>query len=154
MLDSLLIKHGFGKCLSATPTKSSQKTHWLDDHKNHVHQSTFFQYIILWMYYIFVDHNKTKPFNKKWYTQVNQRCLLMNPLMHAICYTHLIFIMLSYSLRYQNLSTEIKTPSLNCYCYFRVISVWIQALLILIKLQILMSGTFLKLEDFILSTLT
>ena len=25
--------------------------------------------------------------------------------------------------RYQNLSTEIKTPSLNCYCYFRVISV-------------------------------
>ena len=44
-------------------------------------------------------------------------------LMHAICCTHLIFIILSYSLRYQNLSTEIKTPSLNCCCYFRVISV-------------------------------
>ena len=27
------------------------------------------------------------------------------------------------ALRYQNLSTEIKTPSLNCYRYFRVISV-------------------------------
>ena len=26
--------------------------------------------------------------------------------------------MLSHSLHYQNLSTEIKTPSLNCYCYF------------------------------------
>ena len=48
---------------------------------------------------------------------------LMNPLMHAMFYTHLIFIMLSHSLHYQNLSTEIKTPSLNCYCYFRVISV-------------------------------
>ena len=41
----------------------------------------------------------------------------------AICYTHLIFIMLSCFLRYQNLSTKIKTPSLDCYCYFRVISV-------------------------------
>ena len=41
MLDSLLIKHGFEKCLSATPTKRSQKMHWLDDHKNHVHQLTY-----------------------------------------------------------------------------------------------------------------
>ena len=41
MLDSLLIKHGFGKCLSAAPTKHSQKMHWLDDHKNHVHQLTY-----------------------------------------------------------------------------------------------------------------
>ena len=88
------------------------------------------------------------------YSSQPARFLLTNPLMHAICYTYLIFIMLSYSLRYQNLSTEIKTPSLNCYCYFRVISVWIQALLILIKLQIIMSWTFLKPEDFILSTLT
>ena len=31
------IEHGFGKCLSATPTKRSQKMHWLDDHKNHIH---------------------------------------------------------------------------------------------------------------------
>ena len=29
----------------------------------------------------------------------------------------------SYFLHYQKLSTEIKTPSLNCYCYFRVTSV-------------------------------
>ena len=36
----------------------------------------------------------------------------MSLLMHAICYTHLIFIMLSHFLHYQNLSTEIKTPSL------------------------------------------
>ena len=41
MLDNLLIKHGFEKCLSATPTKRSQKMHWLDDHKNHVHQLTY-----------------------------------------------------------------------------------------------------------------
>ena len=41
MLDSLLIKHGFGKYLSATPTKHWQKMHWLDDHKNHVHQLTY-----------------------------------------------------------------------------------------------------------------
>ena len=38
MFDSLLIKHGFGKCLSTSPTKRSQKIHWLDDHKSHVHQ--------------------------------------------------------------------------------------------------------------------
>ena len=41
MLDSLLIKHGFGKCLSAITTKRSQKLHWLDDHKNHIHQLTY-----------------------------------------------------------------------------------------------------------------
>ena len=40
MLDSLLKKHGFGKCLSGTSTKRSQKMHWLDDYKNHVHQLT------------------------------------------------------------------------------------------------------------------
>ena len=51
MYDSLLssIKHGFGKCLSATPTKGSQKIHWLDDHKNHIHQLiyTHFDTIII-----------------------------------------------------------------------------------------------------------
>ena len=41
MLNSLLIKHGYGKCLSATPTKRSQKMHWLNDHKNRVHQLTY-----------------------------------------------------------------------------------------------------------------
>ena len=41
MLDSLLIKHGLGECLSSTPTKRSQKMHWLDDHKNHIHQLTY-----------------------------------------------------------------------------------------------------------------
>ena len=41
MLDSLLIKHGFGKCLSATPTKCSQKMHWLGNPQNHVHQLTY-----------------------------------------------------------------------------------------------------------------
>ena len=50
----------------------------------------------------------------------------------------------SYFLHYQNLSTEIKTPSLNCYCYFRVTSVWIQAFLIWINLKAIMSGTFLS----------
>ena len=87
------------------------------------------------------------------YSSQPARFLLMNLLMHAICYTHLTFIMLPYSLGYQNLSTEIKSPSFNYYCYFRVLSVWIQALLILIKLQI-MSRTYLKLKDIILSTLT
>ena len=38
MSDSLLIKHGFRKCLSVTPTKRSEKMHWLHDHKNHTHQ--------------------------------------------------------------------------------------------------------------------
>ena len=38
MFDSLLIKHGFEKCLPARPTKRSQKMHWIDDHKNHVYQ--------------------------------------------------------------------------------------------------------------------
>ena len=51
MYDSLLssIKHGFGKCLSATPTKGSQKINWLDDHKNHIHQLiyTHFDTIII-----------------------------------------------------------------------------------------------------------
>ena len=41
MLDSLLIKHGFRKCLSATPTKRSQKMHWLFNHKNYVQQLTY-----------------------------------------------------------------------------------------------------------------
>ena len=41
MLDSLPLKHGFAKCLSATPTKRSQKMYCLDDHKNHVHQLTY-----------------------------------------------------------------------------------------------------------------
>ena len=41
MLDSLLIKHDFRKCLSATPKKRSQKTHWLDDHKNYLQQLTY-----------------------------------------------------------------------------------------------------------------
>ena len=41
MLDSLLLKQGFRKCLSATPTKRPQKMHCLDDHKNHVHQLTY-----------------------------------------------------------------------------------------------------------------
>ena len=42
IFDGLLIKHGcFGKCLSVTPTKRSQKMHWLDDHKNHMHQLTY-----------------------------------------------------------------------------------------------------------------
>ena len=41
MFDRLLIKHGFGKWLSSTPTKRSQKIHWLDDHKNHIHQLTY-----------------------------------------------------------------------------------------------------------------
>ena len=41
ILDRLLKKHGFGKCLSATPTKCLQKLHWLDIHKNHVHQLTY-----------------------------------------------------------------------------------------------------------------
>ena len=41
MLDKLLIKYGFGKCLSATTTKRLQKMHWLDVHKNHVHQLTY-----------------------------------------------------------------------------------------------------------------
>ena len=36
----------------------------------------------------------------------------MSLLMHAICYTHLIFMNLSHFLHYQNLSTEIKTPFL------------------------------------------
>ena len=44
MLDSLLIKHGFGKCLSATPTKCSQKMHWLDNPQNHVHQLTYIHF--------------------------------------------------------------------------------------------------------------
>ena len=49
MSDSLLIKHGFGKYLSATSTKCSQKTRGLDDHKNHIHQltSTHFEAIII-----------------------------------------------------------------------------------------------------------
>ena len=38
------LKHGFGKCLSATPTKLSQKMHWLDDHKNDVHQLTYIHF--------------------------------------------------------------------------------------------------------------
>ena len=41
MFDSLLVKHGFRECLSATPTKRLQKMHWLDDHKNHIHQLTY-----------------------------------------------------------------------------------------------------------------
>ena len=41
ILDRLLKKHSFGKCLSATPTKCLQKLHWLDIHKNHVHQLTY-----------------------------------------------------------------------------------------------------------------
>ena len=47
MLDSLLIKHGFEKCLSATATKRSQKIHWLDDRKNHVHQLTYTHFDII-----------------------------------------------------------------------------------------------------------
>ena len=41
MLDRLLIKHGIGKCLSETPTKRSQKMHWLNVYKSHVHQLTY-----------------------------------------------------------------------------------------------------------------
>ena len=41
VLDSSLIKYGFGKCSSGTLTKRSQKMHWLDDHKNHVHHLTY-----------------------------------------------------------------------------------------------------------------
>ena len=41
MFDSVLIKHGSGKCLSATPTNRLQKVPWLDDHKNHIHQLTY-----------------------------------------------------------------------------------------------------------------
>ena len=41
ILDRSLIKHGFRKCLSATPTKRLRKIHWLDVHKNHVHQLTY-----------------------------------------------------------------------------------------------------------------
>ena len=37
------------------------------------------------------------------------RFLLMNLLLHAVCYTYVIFIMLSCFLCYRNLSTEIKT---------------------------------------------
>ena len=40
MFDSLLIRHGFEKCSSATPAQRSQKMHWLDDHKNHIRQLT------------------------------------------------------------------------------------------------------------------
>ena len=47
----------------------------------------------------------------------------MNLLRHVICYTNLILIMPSHFSGYQNLSTEIKTPFLNCYCYFWMISV-------------------------------
>ena len=49
MFDKLLIKHGFGKCLSTSPTKPSQKIHWLDDRKSHVHQLiyNFFDTIII-----------------------------------------------------------------------------------------------------------
>ena len=35
------MKHGFGKCLSATPTKCLGKMHWLDAHKNNVNQLTY-----------------------------------------------------------------------------------------------------------------
>ena len=47
MFDRLLIKHGFGKWLSSTPTKRSQKIHWLDDHKNHIHQLTYIHFDII-----------------------------------------------------------------------------------------------------------
>ena len=76
----------------------------------------------------------------------------MNPLMHAIYYTHFIFIMLSYSLHYQNLSTEIKTPSLKTTSSGDV------SLNPGPSLINQTSGDneweVLKLEDFILSTLT
>ena len=41
MLDRSLMKHGFGKYLSATPTKCLGKMHWLDAHKNNVNQLTY-----------------------------------------------------------------------------------------------------------------
>ena len=41
ILDRPLMKHGFGKCLSATPTKCLGKMHWLDAHKNNVNQLTY-----------------------------------------------------------------------------------------------------------------
>ena len=41
MLDRLLIKHALGKSLSAVPTKPFQKMHWLNVHKNQVHQLIF-----------------------------------------------------------------------------------------------------------------
>ena len=41
MLDRLLIKHGFGKCLSATPTKCLWKMEWLDVHTNHAHKLAY-----------------------------------------------------------------------------------------------------------------
>ena len=49
MFDSLLIMYGFGKYLSATSTKCSQKMRWLGDHKIHIHQltSTHFETIII-----------------------------------------------------------------------------------------------------------
>ena len=71
MLDSLLIKHGFGKCLSAIPTKRSQKLHWLDDHKNHIHQLiyTHFDTIIIGASIaagLFRYSNVWETFFKKW----------------------------------------------------------------------------------------
>ena len=54
---------------------------------------------------------------------LKSNCKILSLLMHVICYTHFIFIILSHFLCHQNLSTEINTPSLNCYCFFRVVSV-------------------------------
>ena len=76
----------------------------------------FFGYIIF-----LLSIRKSKFLTKMIYSSQPAKFLPMNLLMHAICYTYLIFIMLSHFLHYQNLSTEITTPFLNCYCYFRSI---------------------------------
>ena len=92
------------------------------------------------MYHIFVNLLTKNDILKSF----SAGFLFMSLLTQAICYTHFTFTILSHFLLYQNLSTEIKTPFLNWYCYFWVISVWIQALLIRISLQVITSGTLLE----------
>ena len=86
MLDSLLIKQSFGKCLSATPTKRLQKMHWLDDHKNHVHQLTYTHFDT-----IIIDDLITaglSPYSNAWETFFKE---LLNLGIVGDCTQHILF---------------------------------------------------------------
>ena len=69
------------------------------------------------MYHILVEHDKIRPFNKNDILKSTSEIFTYESIdacnvLH-ISHLHNAFTLL----RYQNLSTEIKTP-LNCYCYF------------------------------------
>ena len=86
MLDSLLIKQSFGKCLSATPTKRLQKMQWLDDHKNHVHQLTYTHFDT-----IIIDDLITaglSPYSNAWETFFKE---LLNLGIVGDCTQHILF---------------------------------------------------------------